>query len=122
MTSNVSYLGGIPPPPGVIPNLQHPHGSRQQLALGIAITCIGLASLFFFTRVYIKLRITRAILAEDGTHDARHTICVRLDLADLGTFSVVCYSLGKHIHQAVLENLAAYEMFYRFCLRRFARA
>lgn len=98
MASNVSYPGAIPPPPGVIPDLKHPHGSRQQLAFGIAITCIGLASLFFFTRVYVRLRIARAILPEDGMHEAHHTICVCLNLADLGTFSVVCYSLGKPIH------------------------
>ncbi|KAH8748457.1 hypothetical protein F5883DRAFT_436465 [Diaporthe sp. PMI_573] len=75
MASNVSYPGAIPPPPGVIPDLKHPHGSRQQLAVGIGITCIGLASPFFFTRVYVRLRIARAILPEDGMHDAHHTIC-----------------------------------------------
>jgi hypothetical protein len=115
MASNVSYPGGIPPPPGLIPDLERPYGSRQQFALGIAITCIGLASLFFFTRLYVRLRITRAMLAEDGVHNAHETIF--LNLVDQGTFSVVCYSLGKPIYAPVRQILTAYEMCYRFCLQ-----
>jgi len=71
MTANVSYPGAIPPPPGVTPDLEHPHSGRQTLAMSVAITCIVLASLFFFTRAYVKLRIIRIILAEDGMYDAR---------------------------------------------------
>ncbi|CAI6097183.1 unnamed protein product [Clonostachys chloroleuca] len=107
MASNVSYPGGIPPPLGLIPDLERPYGSRQQFALGIAITCIGLASLFFFTRLYVRLRITRAMLAEDGVHNAHQIIAIHDNLESMLIFlPVVHYGMGLHAWDVSPKSLS----------------
>ncbi|KAK7224206.1 hypothetical protein V2G26_012209 [Clonostachys chloroleuca] len=103
MASNVSYPGGIPPPPGLIPDLERPYGSRQQFALGIAITCIGLASLFFFTRLYVRLRITRAMLAEDVSSAIAWVL---LTMICICMIIMVHYGMGLHAWDVSPKSLS----------------
>ncbi|KAH7400408.1 hypothetical protein BKA64DRAFT_481412 [Cadophora sp. MPI-SDFR-AT-0126] len=103
MASNVSYPGAIPPPPGVIPDLKHPHASRQQLAVGIAITCIGLATPFFFTRVYVRLRIARAILPEDVSSALAWVFLTAICICMI---IMVHYGMGLHAWDVSAESLS----------------
>lgn len=64
--SNTSYPGAIPPPAGVDVNLENPPGVRRTVVLVTLIVCAVISTLFFFTRAYVKLRITRKVLLEDG--------------------------------------------------------
>lgn len=65
--NETSYPGAVPPPPGVTPNLENPTDQGHIVNIvGLAI-CVSFVSIFFFIRVFVKLRITRSILLEDGS-------------------------------------------------------
>ncbi|KEY69343.1 hypothetical protein S7711_08411 [Stachybotrys chartarum IBT 7711] len=88
MASNADYPGAIPLPPGATASVEHPYDCRQLLTLATACICIGLASLFFFTRVYVKIRILRTVLLEDGA--TQHLRGSRRTLADQNVLLVSC--------------------------------
>lgn len=60
------YPGAFPPPPGVTPNLTHPpDAGRKALIAGLTV-CLILITMLFSVRAFVKIRITRRILMEDG--------------------------------------------------------
>ncbi|KAH6645092.1 hypothetical protein BKA67DRAFT_527584 [Truncatella angustata] len=67
MSAEPSYPGVAPPPSGVIPDLAHPPDAGRALLLVWVTVCDVLATVFFLTRVYVKIWVTRKILIEDGT-------------------------------------------------------
>lgn len=55
-----SYYANLPasaPPPGVIPNLDHPQSRAIEAHIGMGI-CIGVTLVFVVLRMYVKLAIT----------------------------------------------------------------
>ncbi|KAJ6787530.1 hypothetical protein PWT90_02785 [Aphanocladium album] len=59
------YPGVAPPPPGVVPNLEHPQDGYQSLLIGWLATSIALSTFFFFIRVYGKVFVMKSVLRED---------------------------------------------------------
>ena len=53
------------PPPGVVPNLDHPQSQTIAQYVGIGI-CLGVALVFVLLRIYVKLAVTRAWGWDDG--------------------------------------------------------
>ncbi|KAH8200144.1 hypothetical protein TruAng_005715 [Truncatella angustata] len=68
MSAEPSYPGVAPPPSGVIPDLAHPPDAGRALLLVWVTVCDVLATVFFLTRVYVKIWVTRKILIEDVVH------------------------------------------------------
>lgn len=62
----VDYPGAVPPPPGVTPNLDDPPDAGRISNIVVVALCLGIATLLFFIRVYVKLMISCAVLIEDG--------------------------------------------------------
>jgi len=52
------------PPPGVIPNFVHPPSYRTEPII-VCSVFIGIAVAFFAVRLYVKVRIVRAVAIED---------------------------------------------------------
>ena len=52
-------LGGLPPPPGVIPNFINPESQRSQLVAIIGI-CLFLTSFFVCIRLYTVFRVLKS--------------------------------------------------------------
>jgi hypothetical protein len=65
------YPGAFPPPPGVVPNLENPPDSGRAVAIASLATCLAIATILFALRAYVKIRITRNLLLEDGTYSPR---------------------------------------------------
>lgn len=61
-----SYPGAFPPPPGVTPNLENPKDAGRVANIVGLVICDVLVTVLFATRVWVKLRITKNILLEDG--------------------------------------------------------
>jgi hypothetical protein len=64
-SSEHGYLGAFPPPPSVTPNLENPPDAGRTVNMTFFILCTVLISIFFATRVWVKVRVTRNILIED---------------------------------------------------------
>lgn len=60
------YPGAFPPPPGVTPNLEDPKDTGRVANIVGLVICDVLVTVLFATRVWVKFRITKNILAEDG--------------------------------------------------------
>lgn len=59
-------LPPVRPPPGIVPELQNPPNAGQGgNVAGLAI-CISAATILFAVRSYVKFRIRRNYLVEDG--------------------------------------------------------
>lgn len=56
--------GAIPPPPGVIPNFEHPVSRKKDVVIS-AIVCPIIAGLFFALRLYTRIHITRTLGWDD---------------------------------------------------------
>lgn len=67
-----SFPGAAPPPPGVTPNLENPSDQGHNANIVGLSVCISFATIFYFMRVYVKLRITRRIFLEDGEQERRY--------------------------------------------------
>ncbi|KAJ3492437.1 hypothetical protein NLG97_g5395 [Lecanicillium saksenae] len=61
------YPGVAPPPPGVVPSLEHPQDGYQSLLIGWLVTSIVLSTFFFFMRMYGKVFVMKSVLREDIT-------------------------------------------------------
>jgi hypothetical protein len=65
-------VGVLPPPPGVIPNFEHPESQVYRLVITIAIL-LPVTTLVLFLRVYTK----RVIVRNFGTDDCKLLCCQR---------------------------------------------
>lgn len=64
------YPGVAPPPPGVIPDLEHPQDGHRALLVGWLVTSVAVSTFFFFVRAYGKIFVMKNILREDGEQPA----------------------------------------------------
>ena len=67
------YPGAFPPPPGVTPDLENPRDAGRLANIVCLAICDVLVTVLFATRMWVKLRITKNVLAEDGL--LRHIWC-----------------------------------------------
>ncbi|KAI0811840.1 hypothetical protein GGR55DRAFT_642056 [Xylaria sp. FL0064] len=82
------------PPPGVVPNLEHPP-NRNRLVLIVIIICLTVATIASLLRAYSRIRILRNVSRED------YIACIGY------IFTVACaacglcfvYGLGTFVHQ-----------------------
>ena len=61
-----SYPGVTPPPSGVVPDMENPKDAGRTHLLVWLVICNSLVFVFFVTRTYSKVWITRRIFLEDG--------------------------------------------------------
>ncbi|KAI1634381.1 hypothetical protein F4809DRAFT_665628 [Biscogniauxia mediterranea] len=54
MNNEPEPLGLVPPPPGVIPNFEHPENTRWKNHLAVLIFCCGLVTFFCAVRCYAR--------------------------------------------------------------------
>lgn len=66
MVADANFTGVIPPPPGITPDPDHRQSDARALLLAWLIIFDVLNITFFLTRAYVKIWVTRKILAEDG--------------------------------------------------------
>lgn len=59
-------LPPVRPPPGIVPELQNPPQARQAGNIAGLVTCMCVATILFAVRSYVKFRIRRTYLVEDG--------------------------------------------------------
>ena len=88
-----TYPGAFPPPPGVTPDLENPRDAGRLANIVCLIICDVLVTVLFATRMWVKLRITKNILAEDVTC-AIAWACILLYSATV--FIMVRYGEGYH--------------------------
>ena len=62
--SDGSVPGGLPPPPGVVPNFAHPY-SLQKYGVPTKVACLSITSLIVILRMYAKAFITRNLGRDD---------------------------------------------------------
>lgn len=55
--SSYANLPAGPPPPGVVPNFDHPQSRAIDVYVGMGV-CIGITSILIILRVYVKLAVT----------------------------------------------------------------
>ena len=59
-----SIKGGLPPPPGVVPNFINPP-SEQPVIITVQVLCLVSSTAFVAARVYTKARILRTLGWDD---------------------------------------------------------
>lgn len=64
--NTTSGLPPVRPPPGIVPELQNPPRAGQGGNLAGLGICISVATILFAVRLYVKFRIRRNYLVEDG--------------------------------------------------------
>lgn len=96
-----SYPGVAPPPPGVVPDLQHPQDGHRALLVGWLATSIAVSSFFFFMRAYGKLFVLKSVVREDSR--LNYVSCLEFT-ADLAS-SNVRDSLGTKKKTEVIFGL-----------------
>lgn len=75
----------LPPPPGVIPQLDHPP-NLQGTGIAVQIVCLVLSTIALCMRLYTKTRIIRQLVPADcQSHNPRYQ--------DVLTWTVRCYSI-----------------------------
>lgn len=65
--ATASYPGVVPPPEGIIPDVNNPQDANHSLLLGWLVTATALTTIFFFARVYAKVVYLKRIVSEDST-------------------------------------------------------
>ena len=60
-----SSVGAVPPPPGVVPNLQNPADVLRTISLLTNGLVLGLTTLVTLGRFYVRFWITGAVFIED---------------------------------------------------------
>jgi hypothetical protein len=63
-TEREEIVGALPPPPGVIPNFEHPESRRNRNVVAMAIL-LPLATLVLALRLYIRRVIVRSMGSDD---------------------------------------------------------
>lgn len=68
LEAQIEILNGpaLPPPPGIISNLEHP-ANRNSMTQAMLTFCLVITTLAMILRAYTKLLIFRKVLIEDGT-------------------------------------------------------
>jgi hypothetical protein len=61
-------VGVLPAPPGVTPDLQNPRDAGRKTCIIIMSVCLGLVTILFFLRSYVKIRLVRNSFLEDGMY------------------------------------------------------
>ncbi|KAK1574022.1 uncharacterized protein LY79DRAFT_524717 [Colletotrichum navitas] len=67
MSNATSPVGAFPPPPGVIPNFENPRDAGWLLNVVAMSIMMGVTTIFFAIRAYVKLFQTGSLLPEDWT-------------------------------------------------------
>jgi hypothetical protein len=60
----LATLPAAPPPPGIVPNFEHPP-SRSNLLLGLTSVFLALAVISYSIRMYTKIKIFRKLTWDD---------------------------------------------------------
>ncbi|PGH03210.1 hypothetical protein GX51_04245 [Blastomyces parvus] len=68
--------GALDPPPGVVPNFEHPKDNLNTVLVITQILCIIFVTVFFLLRVYVKLAILRSFGREDWTCVISWILCL----------------------------------------------
>ncbi|KAI0594935.1 integral membrane protein [Biscogniauxia sp. FL1348] len=68
MNAENEPIGLVPPPPGVIPNFEHPEDTRWWYHLAILIFCCGLVTFFYVVRCYARFTTGPKLMVEDLVH------------------------------------------------------
>ncbi|KKZ67229.1 hypothetical protein EMCG_07079 [[Emmonsia] crescens] len=68
--------GALDPPPGLIPNFEHPKDNLNTVLVVTQILCIIFVTIFFSLRVYVKLSILRSFGREDWTCVISWILCL----------------------------------------------
>lgn len=63
--SNPLLGPGLEPPPGEVPDFDHPGQTQQPVIIGVVVTCLVLVSIFVPLRLYTKLFIIKKLRLED---------------------------------------------------------
>ncbi|KAK1991999.1 integral membrane protein [Colletotrichum falcatum] len=67
MSDATSPVGAFPPPPGVIPNFENPRDAGRLLNVVAMSVMMGVTTIFFATRAYVKSFQATSLLPEDWT-------------------------------------------------------
>ncbi|KAH8591908.1 hypothetical protein B0O99DRAFT_744136 [Bisporella sp. PMI_857] len=91
-TERDEIVGSLPPPPGVIPDFEHPESRGYQVIIAIAVL-FPLATLFLVLRIY-----TRAIIVRNVGSDDYAIILAWILLIGFVITSILTVNLGMGVH------------------------
>ena len=81
---NTSFSETLPllaPPPNVVPNFVDPESRAYQMYIGMGV-CIGIASIFMFLRLYVKVFISQTWNWDDCRLITHYLLITRTLLMD----------------------------------------
>ncbi|CAH0021345.1 unnamed protein product [Clonostachys rhizophaga] len=94
-------IGVLPAPPGVTPDLQNPRDAGRKTCIIIMSVCLGLVTILFFLRSYVKIRLVRNSFLEDVTCTIAWAMIVVFTATVLMTNS---YGVGYHVWEISQET------------------
>ncbi|KAI0015314.1 hypothetical protein F4780DRAFT_784294 [Xylariomycetidae sp. FL0641] len=100
-TPSADLVGVRPPPPGVIPNFDHPQSDWWRFHLTGLIICLALATLFFVVRCYSRFVLGPKILLEDVTCTIAWILLV---LYIWTVFMMIHYGEGFHAWEVTVDS------------------
>ncbi|KDN59729.1 putative integral membrane protein [Colletotrichum sublineola] len=100
MSDAASPVGAFPPPPGVVPNFENPRDAGWMLNVVGMSVMMGVTTIFFVIRAYVKFFHSSSLLPEDWTCAASYVLIL---LYGASVFVMAHYGEGYHAWEITKE-------------------